>query len=436
MVNEVIMRKVKCCVPELRFSEFRNAGAWMEKPFEKVFDRLTTKNKENNQNVLTISAQQGLISQLDYFNKKVSAKDVSGYYLLNKGDFAYNKSYSKGYPAGAIKLLKDYEKGVVSTLYICFKINSSNQGTFFEQYFNAGILNAEIGKIAQEGGRAHGLLNVSVKEFFKDINLFVPESKEQQKIANCLSSIDNLITAHSQKHEALKAHKKGLMQQLFPAEGETVPKLRFPEFRDAGEWEEGVIDDLANGVMGNAFKSSDFVEDGIQLMRMGNLYQGELQLNRTPVYLPKYFSEKYSSFLVKPLDLLMSMTGTMGKRDYGFIVQTSESCEQLLLNQRVLKIVHKANCIKGFLLQLLKSESLLNELYSLPGGTKQANLSAQQFKGLKVTFPKPLEQQKIADCLSSIDELITAQAQKIDSLKAHKKGLMQQLFPAVDEVNA
>jgi len=269
------------------------------------------------------------------------------------------------------------------------------------------------------------------------LNVVYPSiDNEQQKIADCLSSIDELITAHTQKHEVLKTHKKGLMQQLFPPEGETVPKLRFPEFRDAGEWEEGVISDLANGVMGNAFKSVDFIEDGIQLVRMGNLYQGELQLNRTPVYLPKHFNEEYSRFLVKPFDILMSMTGTMGKRDYGFIVQLPESCEQLLLNQRVLKIVHKAKCVKGFLLQLLKSESLLNELYSLPGGTKQANLSVQQFKGLKAKFPEPKEQQKIADFLSSIDVLITEQSQKIVSLKAHKKGLMQQLFPVTDEVGA
>ncbi len=139
-------------IPELRFPEFENEGEWKEKVFEEVFDRITTKNSENNQNVLTISAQLGLVSQLEYFNKKVSAKDVTGYYLLHKGDFAYNKSYSNGFPMGAIKPLKYYEMGVVSTLYICFRAKGVYISDFFEQYFDAGLLNSEISSIAQEGG--------------------------------------------------------------------------------------------------------------------------------------------------------------------------------------------------------------------------------------------------------------------------------------------
>ncbi|MCU7994456.1 restriction endonuclease subunit S [Shewanella glacialipiscicola] len=188
---------------------------WEEKHFGNVFGRIVSKNKENNQNVLTISAQKGLISQLEYFNKSVSAKDVSGYYLLNKGDFAYNKSYSQGYPMGAIKLLKRYEKGVVSTLYICFRPKKGYCESFFEQYFDAGLLNREIAKIAQEGARNHGLLNVSVKEFFDDIKMYVPHLKEQQKIAQFLQSIDKKIDAVALQIEQTKLFKKGLLQQMF-----------------------------------------------------------------------------------------------------------------------------------------------------------------------------------------------------------------------------
>ena len=244
-------------VPELRFPEFKDSGEWSIRPFDELFTRITTKNSENNQNVLTISAQLGLVSQLEYFNKKVSAKDVSGYYLMHKGDFAYNKSYSKGFPMGAIKPLKKYDKGVVSTLYICFRVKKNNSSGFFEQYFEAGLLNSEIEKIAQEGGRAHGLLNVSVKEFFKDINLCIPQSEEKKKLADCLSSITDLITIQTEKLEALKAHKKGLMQHLFPAEGETVPKLRFPEFRNAGEWEQKTLGDICQMQAGKFVRASE-----------------------------------------------------------------------------------------------------------------------------------------------------------------------------------
>ncbi|MCH2038609.1 MAG: restriction endonuclease subunit S [Rickettsiales bacterium] len=203
-------------LPKFRFPEFKNDPEWEEKPLNQVFTRIKTKNEENNLNCLTISAQDGLVSQLEYFNKKVSAKDLTGYYLLNKGDFAYNKSYSNGYPMGAIKRLKRYDKGVVSTLYICFKINTKDSGEFFEYFFDQGMINSEIEKIAQEGARNHGLLNVGINDFFEQINLIFPKLKEQEKIAECLASADGFIAAQEEKIEQLKEHKKGLMQQLFP----------------------------------------------------------------------------------------------------------------------------------------------------------------------------------------------------------------------------
>lgn len=188
---------------------------WEEKHFGEVFGRVTQKNSVNNLNVLTISAQKGLISQLEYFNKSVSAKDVSGYYLLRKGDFAYNKSYSQGYPMGAIKPLKFYDSGVVSTLYICFRPQKGFEEAYFEQFFDAGMLNREIAKIAQEGARNHGLLNVSVKEFFDDIKLLVPHQNEQQKIAQFLQALDSKIAAVSEQIEQTTQFKKGLLQQMF-----------------------------------------------------------------------------------------------------------------------------------------------------------------------------------------------------------------------------
>ena len=224
------------------------------------------------------------------------------------------------------------------------------------------------------------------------------------------------------------------MQQLFPREGETQPRLRFPEFSTS--WKVGIVDELASMLMGNAFRSTDFVESGTQVIRIGNLYQGELQLDRSPVYMTKLHAEENSRFIVEPLDLLMSMTGTVGKRDYGYVVQVPENCNPLLLNQRVMKVASKKNCDTGFLLQLLKDERVLDQLYSRPGGTKQANLSAQDVKGMKISYPQIEEQQRIADCLSSLDDLIAAQTQKLAALKTHKKALMQQLFPSPEEVQA
>lgn len=199
--------------PRLRFPGF--AGEWEEKKMSDVFTRVTRRNTENNQNVLTISAQYGLISQLEFFKKSVAAADVTVYYLLKKGEFAYNKSSSQGRPFGAIKPLRLYDKGVVSTLYICFKCNDPREIDFWDQYFGAGLLDKELMSIAQEGARNHGLLNIPTSGFF-GLSVLSPSIDEQQKIASCLSALDDTIVAETDKLEALKAHKKGLMQQMFP----------------------------------------------------------------------------------------------------------------------------------------------------------------------------------------------------------------------------
>lgn len=200
-------------IPRLRFPCF--TGEWEEKKMSDVFTRITRRNTENNRNVLTISAQYGLISQLDFFKKSVAAADVTGYYLLIKGEFAYNKSSSQGRPFGAIKPLRLYDKGVVSTLYICFKCNDPREIDFWDQYFDAGLLDKELMSIAQEGARNHGLLNIPTSGFF-DLSVLSPSIDEQQEIASCLSALDDIIRGENDKLEALKNHKKGLMQQLFP----------------------------------------------------------------------------------------------------------------------------------------------------------------------------------------------------------------------------
>lgn len=177
---------------EIRFKDEngKDFPDWVEKRLGDVFQRSATKNNENNQNVLTASAQSGLINQKEFFNKSVSAKDVTGYYLLNQGDFVYNKSYCKGYPMGAIKRLNRYEKGVVSPIYICFKLIRENDPIFYEKFFDHGGVNKDLHKIAQEGVRNHGLLNVGIHDFFKDLRIPKPCLVEQQKIANSLSSMD------------------------------------------------------------------------------------------------------------------------------------------------------------------------------------------------------------------------------------------------------
>lgn len=186
---------------------------WDVLNFNDVFDRITTKNKVDNQNVLTISGEHGLISQLEYFNRSVSSKSLKNYTYLEKGDFAYNKSYSNGYPLGAIKRLERYDVGVVSTLYICFRLKESYINGFYKYYFDSPYWHRQVYSIAPEGGRSHGLLNVGVRDFF-EILIPVPPIEEQEKINNTIYSIDQKIIKENNRLINLNNIKQGLMQQL------------------------------------------------------------------------------------------------------------------------------------------------------------------------------------------------------------------------------
>ena len=200
-------------IGKIRLSEF--SSKLTHSKFNSIFERITRKNEELNSNILTISAQNGLISQKDFYNKRIASVDTSKYILLKNGEFAYNKSYSNGYPLGAIKRLDQYEKGVVSSLYICFKLNNSaNCSDFWKYYFEAGMLNREIKMIAQEGARNHGLLNMATEDFFNMLLYHPKDSKEQQKIAEILNKSDKELQLLNSKLEKLKKQKKGLMQKL------------------------------------------------------------------------------------------------------------------------------------------------------------------------------------------------------------------------------
>ena len=187
---------------------------WNSCQLKDVATRVTRKNKENNQTILTISGRDGLVDQMSYFNKQIASKNVAGYYLINNGEFAYNKSYSQGYPMGAIKMLTNYDRGVVSTLCICFKLNANQSNSFYQHYFESGLQNRSIEKVAQEGARNHGLLNIGVNDFF-DIELQIPSLKEQIKIADYLSALDDKIAVKKAELDKLKTWKQGLLQQMF-----------------------------------------------------------------------------------------------------------------------------------------------------------------------------------------------------------------------------
>ncbi len=380
--------------PQLRFPEFNDE--WQVKKLGDVFERVTRKNKENNQNILTISAQDGLVSQEKFFSKIVAAKDVSGYYLLHKNDYAYNKSYSKGYPMGAIKRLSREEKGVVSTLYICF---SSKQGLelFFDQYFEAGRLNTEIEKIAQEGARNHGLLNMAVRDFFTT-KLVIPVSKpEQEKIADFLTAVDERIAVGEKKLELLETYKRGVMQKIFSQQ------IRFKDENgnDYPEWEEKKLGDIAkkenspisaNEIVGRSGKYKVYGASGL-LQTLDSYNQGE---------------------------------------SYTAIVKDGAGVGRLMWCEAESSVLGTLNIIKPkldgsskFLHYLLHTINF--QRYSI--GSTIPHVYFSDYSKHKLVVPENIEeQQKIANLLTTLDDKIKLEEAKLASSKEFKKALLQRMF--------
>ena len=203
-------------VPLLRFPEFTDE--WKESVLSDFVERVKRKNKNNLCKLpLTISAQYGLVDQISFFNKVIASENMSNYYLLHKGDFAYNKSYSSEYPWGAIKRLDCYEQGTLSSLYICFKPYSHVSSDFLTHYFETSKWHQGISEIAVEGARNHGLLNVGIQDFFETRHCLPQSLLEQEKIAKFLNLIEERIATQNKIIEDLKKLKSAIIDQLYSA---------------------------------------------------------------------------------------------------------------------------------------------------------------------------------------------------------------------------
>ena len=422
----------KGLVPERRFLEFQDAGEWEEwtlveiakfrrgsfpqpyglpewydedngMPFVQVFDvgdnlRLKTKTKNK---ISKLGAEQSV--------------------FIPKGTLIVTLQGSIGRVA-----VTQYDAYIDRTLLLFESFLKPTEILFFA-YVIQNLF--EIEKEKAPGG----IIRTITKEVLSDFEVKLPSLPEQQKIADCLASVDELITAQALKLDALKTHKKGLMQQLFPAEGETVPKRRFPEFLDKGEWsleKFGEISKFVRGPFGGALKKDIFVKEGYAVYEQSHAIYENFDDFRYYITKEKY--DELKRFAVKSNDLIMSCSGTMGK----FAVVPSPHKEGVI-NQALLKLTVKKgynlNFIKYTLEHPLNQESLLSQS---AGGAIKNVVGVEQIKEIELPIPCLQEQQKIADCLTSIDELISNQAKKVEALKSHKKGLMQQLFPAMDEVSA
>ncbi|QTX33486.1 restriction endonuclease subunit S [Aminithiophilus ramosus] len=395
----------RALVPELRFPEFRDAGEWEEKTLGGLTHKTDKRNKScKKYPIYSINNTVGFVPQVEQFDGVDSNKrgyDISLYKIIERNTFAYNPARIN---VGSIGYSEDLNNILISSLYVCFKTSKNVNDRFLLYFFSTFTFDKSVNSNVEGGIRSYLFY-----ENFSKIKIPLPNEAEQQKIADCLSSVDELITLETRKIDALKAHKKGLMQQIFPAEGETLPKLRFPEFRDAGEWDKNKLGEIC-------------------CMRAGKFVSaGEISEKNGYALYPCYGGNGLRGYV---------KTHTHSGK-YPLIGRQGALCGNVILGEGEFYATEHAVVaapFSGINIDWLFYDLLKLNLNRFATGQAQPGLSVDVLEKVECLVPRlEAEQQKIADCLSSIDNLITSQAQKLDALKAHKKGLMQQLFPVPDE---
>jgi type I restriction enzyme S subunit len=393
-------------VPKLRFSEFLGAGDWEQKHIENFFNVGSSKRVlqqdwtaqgipfYRTRELVSLSKSEPFSSEI-FISKSLFEEITQKYGAPREGDFLVSGVGTLGVSYLVKKGDEFYFKdGNV----IWFSRRGGISSSFFKYCFESDVIQDQILKQASVSTvGTYTIQNAKITKFYCP-----PTEKEQQKVSECLSSVDALMAAQARKVDALKTHKKGLMQQLFPREGETQPRLRFPEFQNAGEWQ---------------------IKPFAKLFSIGNgrdhkyLASGDI-----PVYGSGGYMRSVDDYLYDGESVCIGRKGTINNPM--FLTGKFWTVDTLFYT-------HSFNqCLPKFIFSIFQGIDWLkhNEAGGVP------SLSKTIIEKIETAIPSLPEQQRIASCLSSLDALITAETQKLDALKTHKKGLMQQLFPSPEAV--
>lgn len=395
-------------VPKIRFPEFLSAGTWDADGLGVVADfvnekitleRVALENYVSTENILAD------FGGIDRASKLPTTGSVTRF-QLNDTLVSNIRPYLK-------KVWVADKEGGASNDVIVIRAKQR----VLPQYLSSLLKNDAFIDYVMTGAKGVKMPRGDVGSM-KAYPTFFPSKAEQQKIANCLSSLDELIAAQARKVEALKTHKKGLMQQLFPREGETQPRLRFPEFMDAGKWRKMTLGTAANFYNGRAYKQEELLEAGkYKVLRVGNFftnnnwYHSNLELDET-----KYCEDG---------DLLYAWSASFGPRVW--------RGEKTIYHYHIWKVVEQPDIDKQFLFIILEHETERMKAKTT-NGLGIMHITKGAIESWESFFPGVAEQKKIADRLINLDSAIGAEARKLEFLTGHKKGLMQQLFPSIDDI--
>lgn len=415
------MSKKKELIPKLRFPEFLDE--WEYVNGDKLFDPISNKDHNSDLPILAVTQEQGAIPRdmIDY-HVSVTEKSIESYKIVEIGDFIISlRSFQGGIE------YSDY-LGLCSPAYIILRKKTDLINDFYRHYFKSFSFIRDLNKNLE--GIRDGKM-ISYKQF-SEIFIPKPSKEEQQKIASCLSSLNEMIADQGQKLDLLKDHKKGLMQKLFPQEGEKVPKYRFKEFKNNGEWIERKLGEIAHvsKLAGYEFTKHIVYENKgkIIALRGLNIKNNGLELSDVK-YIDNSELNKLNRSKLFIDDLMFTYIGTIGE------VALIPENDKYYLAPNVSRIrPNKKEIYAKFLLQYFNVPNFKGkEISKYISSSSQPALTMENVRKFSILLPNLNEQQKIASCLSSLDALITAQTEKIEQLKLHKKGLMQGLFPKIND---
>ena len=399
--------------PRIRFKGF--SDDWEQRQLGDIVTRVIRKNENLESKLpLTISAQFGLIAQDEFFDKRIASKNISHYYLIRKGEFAYNKSTSMDAPWGAIKRLEHYDNGVLSTLYIMFRILDENKvnSDYIVSYYVTNLWHKGVREVAAEGARNHGLLNIAPVDFF-ETTLTIPSNENEQKnIGEYFRRLDRLITLHQRKLEKLKIIKKSMLEKCFPKKGEKVPKIRFSGFTD--DWEQrklGACFEERCENMPDGELISVTISDGIkkfsELGRHDNSNQDKSKYKKVCIGDIAYNSMRMwqGASGYSPFEGIVSPAYTVLKPN----VNINSKCVSYLFKRQDMIHVFQLN-----------SQGITSDNW---------NLKFPALSQIAVSLPGDIkEQSRIATYFSNIDTLITLHQSKLEKLQKIKKSMLERMF--------
>lgn len=416
------MSEQKTLLPKLRFPEFREAEGWEEKPLgEFMTESRMPGSKGNVAKKITVKLWgNGVFEKNDAIQGSINTQ----YFRRKAGQFIYSKLDFLNQAFGIIPTsLDDFESTVDLP---CFDFADGLNPVFLLEYVKRKDFYEKLGETA-DGSRKARRIHA---ETFLSFPIALPSPVEQQKITDCLSSLDELIAAQARKVDALKTHKKGLMQQLFPREGETQPRLRFPEFQGATAWTMEKLENLAKRGSGHTPSKSvpEYYGGGVKWVSLADS-------KRLDAGLISETETNISELGIKNSSAVLHPAGTvLISRDAGVGKSAVMAVPMAVSQHFIVWVCDNQKLCNWFLYYLLQFMKPIFE--RIATGSTIKTIGLPLFKELSIAVPSVSEQQRIADCLTSLDSLITAATQELETLKTHKKGLMQQLFPSAEALEA